>query len=141
MLVGLGITHFALRAHDNIETVQISDLWHPHPFLRFLGAYILSALIITAGFILLIVPGVIASVGLSFVAFLIVDRGVGVIDSLKESWRITKGHKWQLFLLGLLLLLINLLGILALLVGIFVTIPITLLAFTHAYRTLAARAG
>jgi uncharacterized membrane protein len=141
MLAGLGMTNFALRAHDNVEAVQISDLWHPHPFWRFLGAYFLSALIIAAGYILLIVPGIIASLGLSFVAFLVVDRGAGVIDSLKESWRITKGHKWQLLLLFLVLGLINLLGIIALLIGVIVTLPITLLAFTHAYRLLAARAG
>lgn len=56
---------------------------------------------------------------------------------MKESWRITKGHKWQLLLLFLALLLVNLLGLLALFVGIFVSVPITMLAFAHAYRTLA----
>jgi hypothetical protein len=56
---------------------------------------------------------------------------------MKESWRITKGHKWQLALLFLALLGINLLGVLALVVGVFVSVPITLIAFAHAYRTLA----
>jgi uncharacterized membrane protein len=36
---------------------------------------------------------------------------------------------------------LNLLGLLALVVGVLVTIPISWLALTHAYRTLQSRAG
>jgi uncharacterized membrane protein len=60
---------------------------------------------------------------------------------LKESWRITNGNKWQLFLFGLVLIGLNLVGLLALVVGLLVTAPITWLAATHAYRTLASQAG
>ena len=137
VLTSLGATSFALRAHDNIATVKFSDLWNPDPFWRFLGAEILVALIIIAGFLLFIVPGVIASLGLSFVTYLVVDRGARPIEAIKESWRITKGNKWQLLLPMLTLILLNILGIVALLVGVLVTIPITWLAVTHAYRTLS----
>ena len=136
MFVGLGLTTFSLRAHDNINGVQIADLWNPGPFWRFVGAHILTVIAIALGFLALIVPGIILSMGLAFVPYLVVDRGLGPIEAIKESWRITKGHKWQLLLLFLALLGINLLGILALIIGIFVTVPITMLAFAHAYRTL-----
>lgn len=138
VLVGLGLATFSLRAHDNINGVQIADLWNPGPFWRFLGAYILTVIAIALGFLALIIPGIILSMGLAFVSYLVVDRGLGPIESMKESWRITKGHKWQLLLLFLALLGINLLGILALLIGVFVTVPITMLAFAHAYRTLSS---
>jgi uncharacterized membrane protein len=137
VLVSLGATSFILRAHDDIASVKFSDLWNPEPFWRFLGAEFLVALIIAAGFILFLIPGVIASVGLSFATYLVVDRGAGPMDAIKESWRITKGNKWQLFLLMLTLVLLNILGIVALVVGVLVTIPITWLAVTHAYRTLS----
>jgi uncharacterized membrane protein len=138
VLVGLGLTTFSLRAHDNINAVQIADLWNPGPFWPFLGAYILTVIAIALGFLALIVPGIILSMGLAFVSYLVVDRGLGPIEAIKESWRITKGHKWQLLLLFLALLGINLLGILALIIGVFVTVPITMLAFAHAYRTLSS---
>jgi hypothetical protein len=137
VFVALGLTTFSLRAHDNIQGVQIADLWNPGPFWRFLGAHILTVIAIAIGFVLLIVPGIILSLGLAFVPYLVVERGLGPIESMKESWRITKGHKWQLALLFLALLGINLLGVLALVVGVFVSVPITLIAFAHAYRTLA----
>lgn len=137
VFVALGLTTFSLRAHDNIQGVQIADLWNPGPFWRFLGAHILTVIAIAIGFVLLIVPGIILSLGLAFVPYLVVERGLGPIESMKESWRITKGHKWELALLFLALLGINLLGVLALVVGVFVSVPITLIALAHAYRTLA----
>ncbi len=137
ILVGLGLTTFSLRAHDNIEGAQIADLWNPAPFWRFLGAHILTLIVVTLGFIALFIPGVILAMGLAFVPYLVVERGLGPIEAMKESWRITKGHKWQILLLVLALVGINLLGALALVIGIFVSFPVTLLAFAHAYRTLA----
>lgn len=134
--VGIGLVTFSLRAHDNIAGVQIADLWNPAPFWRFLGAHILTGIVVALGFIALIVPGFVLLVGLMFVPYLVVERGLGPIEGIKESWRITKGHKWQLFLLFLALLGINLLGILALIVGALVSVPVTMIAVVHAYRTL-----
>jgi len=140
IVVSLGAVTFVLRAHDDIASVTLGDLWNPQPFWRYLGVSILTWLIVTVGFLLLIVPGVIAALGLYFASYLVIDRGAGPINALKQSWHITKGHKWQLFLFSLVLIGLNLLGLLALVVGIFVTVPITWLAITHAYRTLASQA-
>lgn len=139
IFVGIGLTTFALRAHDNIESAQIADLWNPDPFWRFLGAHILTTVVVVIGFIAFIIPGVILAVGLGFVPYLVVERGLGPIQAMKESWRITKGYKGQLFLLLLALLGISLLGMLALVIGIFVAAPVAMIAFTHAYRTLSTR--
>ncbi len=136
-LVAIGLTNFSIRAHDNVEGVQLSDLWYPKPFWSFAAAHIVAGIAIGIGFVLLIVPGVILMLGWSFVRYLIVERGLGPINALKESWRITKGHKWQLFLFGLALFGINLLGALAIGIGLLVSVPVTMIAVVHAYRTLA----
>jgi len=140
-LVGLGLTNFSLRAHDNIETVTIADLWNPDPIWRFLGAELLAALIIFVGMLLVVIPGIIASLGLGFVPYLVVDRGMRPVEALKESWRITNGNKWRIFLLGLALLGVNLIGVLLLGIGVLASVPITMLAVVHAYRFLQAAAG
>jgi len=75
------------------------------------------------------------------VKFLVIDKGLGPVASLKESWRITKGSKWELFILIIVLAVLNLLGAIALLIGLFITIPVTALATVHAYRTLEHKAG
>jgi uncharacterized membrane protein len=137
----LGATTFALRAHDNIARVEIGDLWNPKPFWRFLGTQLLVGIIIFVGIILFVVRGIIAAVGLGFAPYVVIDSGTGVIDALKQSWDITRGHKWQLFLFGLVLIGLNLLGLIAVVVGLLVTIPVTWLAVTHAFRTLAPPVG
>ena len=140
IFAAIGMTTLALRAHDDIATVKIGDLWNPQPFWRYLGAQFLVAIIIFVGLLLLIVPGIIAALGLLFVLYVVIDRGAGPINALKESWRITNGNKWQLFLFGLVLSGLNLVGVLLLVVGLLVTVPVTWIAVTHAYRTLASQA-
>jgi len=140
-LIGMGATSFYLAAHDNPDTVDLSSLWHPRPFWKYLGASILLALAVAIGFVLLIVPGIILGLMFMFTTFVVIERELGPIDAMSESHRLTRGHKWQLFGLVLLLLLINLLGLLALVVGLLVSIPVSTLAFVHAYRVLGGKPG
>ena len=134
------MTAFYLNAHDNPDTVGLASLWHPQPFLNFLAASVVVGLAIGAGFILLIVPGIIFALMFMFTTFIVVDREAGPIEAMKESKRITYGYKWPLLGFALVLALINLLGLLALVVGLLVSIPVTTLAFVHAYRALSNRA-
>jgi len=137
VLVWVGLITFFLRAHDNVEGVQLADLWNPSPFWRFLGAHILTGIVVSLGFLALVVPGVILALGLAFVPYLVVERGLGPIEAMKESWRITKGYKGQVGLLILALLGIVILGLLALGIGVLVAIPVAMLAMAHAYRALS----
>jgi uncharacterized membrane protein len=139
-LISMGATAFYLAAHDNPDTADLSLLWHPRPFWRYLGASILLSLAVAIGFVLLIVPGIIFGLMFMFATFIVIERELGPIDAMNESHRLTRGHKWQLFGFVLLLVLVNLLGLLALLVGIFVSIPVSTLAFVHAYRVLGGKA-
>lgn len=136
-LLSMGATAFYLVAHDNPEAADLSLLWHPQPFWKYLGMSILLALAVAAGLILLIVPGVIFALMFMFAPFIVIERELGPIDALKESNRVTRGHKWTLLGLVGLLILINILGVLALVVGLLVSIPVSTLAFVHAYRILA----
>jgi len=81
------------------------------------------------------VPGIILALAFIFSSYLIVDKGKGPIEAMKESWRITKGHWWKLFLLVLAIIGLNILGFILLLVGLLVTIPVSMIALSHAYRT------
>lgn len=140
-LVSMGLYAFTLKAHDNVAEASVRDLWHPKPFVPFLATYILLSIVLTIGFILLIVPGIILGIIFGFALYLVIDRNAGIIESFKESARITKGNRWNLFLLGLVFIGINIVGALALLVGLLVSIPVTMLAMTHAYRKLASEAS
>jgi len=138
-LLSMGATAFYLAAHDNPATADLSLLWHPRPFWKYLGASILLALAVAIGFVLLIVPGIILGLMFMFTTFVVIERELGPIDAMSESHRLTRGHKSRLFGFVLLLLLINVLGVLALVVGLLVSIPVSTLAFVHAYRVLGGK--
>jgi uncharacterized membrane protein len=135
-LISMGETAFFLRAHDKPESVSLKDLWHPHPYWKFLGTSLLAGLMILGGLILLIVPGIIVGLMVTFVGYIVIEEKLGPIDAIKRSMALTKGSRWKLFQLSLALLLLNILGLLALLVGLFVTIPVSFIAMVHAYRAL-----
>jgi uncharacterized membrane protein len=139
--VGMGVTAFYLAAHDNPETVDLSTLWHPQPFWKYLVAEILVGLAIGIGFILLIIPGIIATIFFMFTTFIVIDKELGPIEAMKESMRIGRGYRWPLLGLIVLLLLIMLLGVIALFVGVLVAMPVASLAFVHVYRTVSGSTG
>jgi uncharacterized membrane protein len=139
--VGMGVTAFFLAAHDNPETVDLSALWHPRPFWKFLAASILVGLAIGIGFVLLIVPGILAMVFFMFSTVIVIDRDLGPIEAMKESMAIGRGHRWPLLGLIALAMLIMIVGVLVLFVGILVAMPVVGLAFTHAYRVLSGSNG
>lgn len=136
-LVSMGVVAFYLKAHDNPNAVSLSSLWHPHPFWNYFAASLLLGLAIVLGLLLLIVPGIIFALMFMFATLIVIDRERGPIEAMKESMRITRGHKWPLLGFALVLVLLNVLGLLALGVGLLVSIPVSLLAFMHAYRSLA----
>ena len=135
-LISIGVTSFSLKAHDNIDTVKIADLWHPQQYWQFLAAAVLTFIFTTIGFVLVIVPGIIIAMMLFFTQMIVVDRHLGPVDAMKESMRITKGHRWMLFWFSLAIVFICFLGIICIGVGLLVAMPIVMLAMVHAYRAL-----
>lgn len=139
MSASLGLIAIALKIHDN-KKAQYSDLLSKiHLFIPYLFGSIVYGVIIFVGYLLLIVPGVIWSLKFQYFSYLMVDKNMGPIDAMKRSSRITKGHKWNLFLFGILLALINLAGLLALGVGLFLTLPTTFMASAFVYRKLLSQ--
>lgn len=138
VVVKLGLLKISLRFVDN-EKGRFEDLWaYFHLFFKFLGTSIIYGLIVLAGLILLIVPGIIWAIQFGFFPYFMVEKNSGPMEALKKSSEITKGNKWNLFLLGLLLIGINILGALCLLIGLIVTAPLSMLAVAFIYRKLSS---
>jgi uncharacterized membrane protein len=102
-------------------------------FFFTLVASLLQTIAVVAGFLALVVPGVILSLAFSFTTILIADRGTDPLVAIRESMRLTRRRKFSLFALGLLCCLVLLGGLLALLVGILPALAFTQLPLIHAY--------
>jgi len=138
MVLTMGFIRILLKFCDGAKP-GFSDLFSCfHLFFKYLGAAILYGLIVLGGLILLIVPGIIWAIKFQFFAYVLVERGLGPIAALKQSSAITDGAKMDLFLFALLLVGINIVGALACCVGLFASIPITMVALAYVYRALLA---
>jgi len=100
-------------------------------------ANVLVSVIVIIGFALLIIPGIIFACKLAFTPYLVVDRKMEVIEAVKESWRITNGHAWKVFLIGLLGIPISIAGLICFGVGIIVSIMWISLAIASLYHSIS----
>lgn len=137
MVITLGITKISLNIVDGKPTSYSDLLSQLDKFWKYLLGTILYSLIVIAGFILLIVPGIIWSIKYQWYSYFIVDKGMSPVEALKESAEITNGIKWDLFILNLSVVLVMLLGILALGIGFLVAMPVTLVATAYVYRKIS----
>jgi len=109
-------------------------------YVPFLLTHLLFALIVVGGLLLLVVPGIVWAVTYGFAPMLCAAEGCRPAEALRESRRLTRGHRQSLFLFGLLCLGVNLLGALAVGIGLFLTVPTTVTAAARVLRRLQANA-
>jgi len=72
-------------------------------FVSLAVASLLVGLIVMAGFIMCIVPGIIFAIALAFVAQVVVLEKLGPTEGLQRSWSLTQGYRGRVF--GVLLLI------------------------------------
>lgn len=136
VVIEMFLINLMLAANDHPDSVSLAEGSARMPFLQYAAVKIVSGIVIIVGLILLIVPGVIAILALMFSNYLVVDKGLSFTAAMRESYRITRPHWLQLFILLIALIVINVAGALLLFVGLLVTVPVSLLTMAHAYRTL-----
>ncbi|MBM3791956.1 MAG: hypothetical protein FJW35_16615, partial [Acidobacteria bacterium] len=135
-LIHAGFVRITLNVYDGGEPEVGSLFSEWRVWLRMFFGTILYALVVLAGLILLIIPGIYWAVKYIYVPYFIVDKDLGILESFSASGELTQGAKLELFLLWILLGLINMLGALCCGVGLLVTIPTTLMALAFVYRGL-----
>lgn len=135
----IGITIISLKK-AKAKDFNISDLFSGSSFLASsMGANVLYFLMIIAGLILLIFPAVIWGIKYSFYQYLIIDKKMNAIDSLKASAKMTAGIKWDLLGVYFVFELILIIGLLACFIGLFWTVPVILIANALLYYKVVTR--
>jgi uncharacterized membrane protein len=137
IIVKIGFAKISLKIERG-EEVSLQELFiHASLFWKYLGASILLGLLVGAGFLLLVIPGIYWMLTYLFVPLLVIDRHMGIRESFTESARMTKGVKWKLLGFFLVTLVVNIVGVILLGVGTLVSIPVSLLALANVYTTLS----
>ena len=126
-----------LRAIRN-EKFEISEMFDGFKknYINIILANLLTFAIIGLGFVLLIVPGIILACRLAFVSYLVMDKNMEPVAAIEKSWEMTKGHGWQIFGMGLLVIPIVIGGLLCFIVGIVFSIIWISAAFASMYHAI-----
>lgn len=130
---GVSFAHLKAARGDKLE---ITDMFAGfRNYWNAVFANLLVGVIIFIGFILLIIPGIIFACKLAFTPYLVVDQKMDVIEAIKVSWSMTRGHAWKVFFIGLLAIPIVIVGLVLFIIGIIpaiMWIRLTLASLYHA---------
>jgi uncharacterized membrane protein len=111
-------------------------------FDRFTPAFVASlimTILVFAGLLLLIVPGIILALMWIFVYPILAETNLDFWPAMTASAALTRGYRWQLFGLALACIPILLLGLLCLCIGVVVAEAVVCTAIALAYRFLQAK--
>lgn len=137
--VAAGIIRISILLVSN-KMIHAKDFFvSAKTYFFFLIGTIIYNLLLGIGLILLVVPGIIVGSVLFFWQYRYIERGGSLIEVFRESIRMTRGAKKEVFFFWFLAQAISLSGYLFLFVGHFFTYPLSLLALAYAYRALAKR--
>jgi len=103
------------------------------------GNPMVGPLVLGLGFVIAMIAVIVLALRLSQYYYLVVDRGAGVMESLRLSLEVTRGNEGNIFVIGFMTGLINLAGALACGVGLIFTIPFTALLFPVMYLALTGQ--
>lgn len=126
-----------IRDHQNIEFRDF--FWSFQDFnrvLHWLVMYFVKIVAIVIGFILLIIPGIYIAVAVMVSEPYFVFRQQDGIEALKASAKLVTQHWWFMFGLVWLILFLNLLGAICFLIGLLVTIPMSVVIVYYAMEAL-----
>ena len=124
IFMALGLCRVGLNIVSGKEATVGMLFGEGGKLLRAIGASIIFGLMVVVGFILLIVPGIYVMLRYGQFMYAIVDRNMGVMESLSYSSSITTNNRMNLFLLAILSFAIIIAGVIALLVGLIFAYPL-----------------
>ena len=101
-LFTFGYLSFFLKISRD-EDVEIKELWSKtNMFATFIIASLLVSIFTFLWTLLLIIPGIIAAYSYQMTLYILLDNpDMNVMDAIKESKRLMKGHKMDYFILQL----------------------------------------
>ncbi len=117
-----------------IKFLIVSVLYSVPVILAAVFLYFVPAKIIG---LIIVVPSVYLAVRLKFFPYVVIENEDASIKSLFEmSFKLTKGHFWMVFVFLLLVSMLNVLGAALMIVGLMVTVPVSIFATAYVYNRL-----
>lgn len=128
MPLGVGLGLLGIRRASGRDT-PVSTLWEPYTMaVPLLIMFILMGVLIVGGLLLLILPGIYLAIAYSFAPYLIIEKRLGVWESLETSRKAITQYWWRYFGLMTVSGLLVIAGIIPLFIGLIWVLPIITIA-------------
>ncbi len=129
----LMFVHAARRKRPDFETLIVG---FKENYLHIVLANLLVTALVMLGIMFLIIPGIIIGCRLAFVTYLVMDKKLDPIVAVEESWKLTRGHGWTIFFMGIVSFFIGLAGFIMCFVGILPAIMWIKSSFASLYEAV-----
>ena len=111
------------------------DVFHGYRNLfGLLGLTLLTGIIVTLGYILCIVPGLLASGITLFAPLLLIDKSIGPVEAIETCFRVFRPHMWMSIVFLIVYTLLGAVGAVLCCVGMIFTYPIFTVAIAYHYN-------
>ncbi|MFT7003147.1 MAG: hypothetical protein ACJAWW_000482 [Sulfurimonas sp.] len=134
ILVGIMILGLKRARDDELTIPSIFDFFAM--VTPIVLAYILMTLLLTLGFVLLVIPGIYLAVSYAFTYMLIVDKGLNVWEAMELSRKTVTKQWFKFFGLSILSGLFIIISAIPLGIGLVWSIPTTYIAYGLLYHHL-----
>lgn len=133
LLIQAALVRGALHEVDGIKPAFGSFFQFNNVFAIVIAG-VLVGIATGIGYILLVIPGLVVTFFTWWTFQFVIDRGDEPIPAIKASAKAIASNGGTIFVLALALFGLNIVGAILLGIGLLVTIPITIIAGTYAYR-------
>jgi len=141
-IIEIGLIKITLKFVDG-QKPKLSEVLAYYKNYRLIFNYIIAAflfmIVVGIGLVLLIIPGIYLALKYQFFPYFIVEKNAGPLEAASNSGKITEGVKMRLLLFAIVLILLNFVGALIVLVGLLITVPITIIAHAYVFRKLSSK--
>lgn len=121
------------KIKPNFELL-INGFWTNYIYI--ILANLLVTALIVLGCFALIIPGIIIACRLVFVSYIVMDKRLDPIEAVELSWKLTRGHGWRIFAMGLTSFFIIIFGLMLFFIGIFPAIMWVSSSFATLYQSV-----
>ncbi|MDX9811134.1 MAG: hypothetical protein RBU28_02010 [Bacteroidales bacterium] len=119
-VIDYGARLIFVRAVRNIKPdfeLLIKGFWEN--YLHIILANLLVFSLVIIGLFALIIPGIVIGCRLAFTSYLVMDKKLDPIEAVEKSWKLTRGHGWRIFLMGIASFFIFIFGLILMFIGVF----------------------
>ncbi|MCK5536258.1 MAG: hypothetical protein KAI79_05485, partial [Bacteroidales bacterium] len=129
--------YIAAKKIDENGSVEVNDFFEGfNNFGNLFVGYLLYVIFVFFGILLFIIPGIYLAIAFSITLPIIAFSDIKPMDAITFSRKIISKHWLMFFFLTLFISLLNIVGFLFLIVGLFVTVPISYYIWYAAFNDI-----